>query len=58
MNQLLEHFLRILIVLFDGILTYSFDLHSHLHPVDQVFSSLINEKIYLKLSKCVCLILY
>lgn len=52
MNLLLCPFLqKFVIIFFDDILIYSSSMENHLHHLELVFSILLKEKFYLKLSK-------
>ncbi|WVY93439.1 hypothetical protein V8G54_032527 [Vigna mungo] len=53
MNNLLGAFLRrFVVVFFDDILVYSSSLSRHVSHLEQVFQCLLENKFYLKLSKC------
>lgn len=53
MNRLLHPFLRkFVIVFFDDILIYNSSMENHLHHLEFVYSTLLKEAFYLKLSKC------
>lgn len=52
MNQLLQLYLRKIILFFYNILIYTSDLSYHLNQIQLGFTSLANEIFYMRFSKC------
>lgn len=53
MNQMLKPFIgKSIVVYFDVILIYNQDKAAHLHPLQEIFQMLLENKLYLNLMKC------